>query len=135
MLAIRPGAQFCVFVCLPYPVLPVTPVAVLNLGVERPSLAPEQHHDPQSDKQVRKVDQAVVGQVLAQSMRQRHHGGVDHVATTLAPEPEQRAERLGDEGAEVIERGRRVVAGMTVRGRVAFVVGVVIGPGHDEVLV
>src|SRR5688572_27142033 len=65
----RRVAQFLQRWCgLSYPFLPVAPVAALDLGVEGPPLAPEHQHHPHDDDQVREADQALVGQVLAQTV-------------------------------------------------------------------
>lgn len=107
--------------CHTYPVLPITPVTGLHLGVEHPSLAPEQHHHPHGDEQVREADQAMIGEVLAHAVRQREQRSDRHAAAALAPEAHQPAEPLGHEGAQVVEqRGGFLRMRAAVRGQVAL---------------
>lgn len=52
-----------------YPVLPMVPVAVVDLAVKDPALSPEQYDKPEGDEQVREAHEAPGLEVDADTMQ------------------------------------------------------------------
>jgi hypothetical protein len=92
-----------------YPAFPIPPVALLNLCVEYPSLAPEQDEDPDGDEHVGETQQPPGRQVspqLLDGIHEERSGEPPSAAPGKCPEP---AEKVGEKGAEVVDKGRVVV--------------------------
>lgn len=79
-------------------------MTALDLGVEDPSLAPEQHKHPGEDQQVGEARQPAHCEVLAQLMRgpEQHHRG--HAPASGVPEVPEGAGGVGGEGAAVVDQ-------------------------------
>jgi hypothetical protein len=93
-----------------YPIFPVVPVAVADLGSKSPPLAPEKNQDPERNQKMRKADKAAADHVAPQLLSPSYSeipGRMATVAVTVCPHPSHHAPRAShdlvpDGGAGIV---------------------------------